>query len=133
LSAIFGTFHWPVRDKNTKFSILEKILFISVRYGQKNRNSEQFFFNAVYKLGSNVERMTVSLLNKTKCQIWTVLVLSASFPCAARITSKANQNRPHYLWLSHCCSRPPKTYVKPETAIKVFELLMMGGVSPETC
>jgi hypothetical protein len=24
-------------------------------------------------------------------------------------------------------------YVKPEAAITVFELLMMGGVSPETC
>jgi hypothetical protein len=27
----------------------------------------------------------------------------------------------------------PKTYVKPEAAITVFELLMMGGVSLETC
>jgi len=27
----------------------------------------------------------------------------------------------------------PKTYVKPEAAITVFELLMMGGVWPETC
>jgi hypothetical protein len=27
----------------------------------------------------------------------------------------------------------PKTYVKPEAAITVFELLMMGGVSSETC
>jgi len=26
-----------------------------------------------------------------------------------------------------------KTYVKPEAAITVIELLMMGGVSPETC
>jgi hypothetical protein len=26
----------------------------------------------------------------------------------------------------------PKTYVQPETAITVFELLMMGGVLPET-
>jgi len=26
-----------------------------------------------------------------------------------------------------------KTYVKPEAAITVFELPMMGGVSPETC
>jgi hypothetical protein len=24
-------------------------------------------------------------------------------------------------------------YVKPEAAITVFELLVMGGVSPETC
>jgi len=28
--------------------------------------------------------------------------------------------------------RQPKTYVKPEAAITVFELLMMGGVSPQT-
>jgi hypothetical protein len=26
-----------------------------------------------------------------------------------------------------------KTYVKPEAEITVFELLMMGGMSPETC
>jgi hypothetical protein len=26
-----------------------------------------------------------------------------------------------------------KTYVKPEAAITVFEILMMGGVLPETC
>jgi hypothetical protein len=26
-----------------------------------------------------------------------------------------------------------KKYVKPEAAITVFELLMMGGVWPETC
>jgi len=37
-------------------------------------------------------------------------------------------------WLSHRSgNRQPKTYVKPEIAITVFELLMMGGVSPETC
>jgi hypothetical protein len=29
--------------------------------------------------------------------------------------------------------RQPKTYVKPEVVITVFELLMMGGVSPKTC
>jgi len=29
--------------------------------------------------------------------------------------------------------RQPKTYVKPEAAITVFEVLMMSGVSPETC
>jgi hypothetical protein len=27
----------------------------------------------------------------------------------------------------------PKTYVKPEAAITVFELLIRGGVSLETC
>ena len=36
-------------------------------------------------------------------------------------------------WLSHRSGRQPKTYVKPEAAITVFELMMMDGVSPETC
>jgi uncharacterized membrane protein len=37
-------------------------------------------------------------------------------------------------WLSHRSGKQqPKMYVKPEAAITVFELLMMGGVSPETC
>jgi hypothetical protein len=31
------------------------------------------------------------------------------------------------------CRLVSKTYVKPEAAITVFELLMMGGVSLETC
>jgi len=35
--------------------------------------------------------------------------------------------------LGHRSGRQPKTYVKAEAAITVFELLMMGGVSPETC
>jgi hypothetical protein len=30
------------------------------------------------------------------------------------------------------CWQPP-TSVKPEAAIKIFDLLMMDGVSPETC
>jgi len=32
----------------------------------------------------------------------------------------------------HRSGQQPKMYVKPEAAITVFELLMMGGVSPET-
>jgi len=35
-------------------------------------------------------------------------------------------------WRSHRSGQQPKTYVKPEAAIKVLELLMMGGVSPLT-
>jgi len=38
-----------------------------------------------------------------------------------------------HTWLSHRSGRLPKTYVKPEAAITGFEILMMGGVSPETC
>jgi hypothetical protein len=34
---------------------------------------------------------------------------------------------------THGSCRQPETYVKPEAAIKVFELLMMSGVSLETC
>jgi hypothetical protein len=33
-------------------------------------------------------------------------------------------------WLSHRSGWQPKTYVKPEAAITVIELLMMGCVSP---
>jgi len=36
-------------------------------------------------------------------------------------------------WLSHRSGRQPQTCVKPEAAITVFELLMMGSVSPEAC
>jgi hypothetical protein len=34
---------------------------------------------------------------------------------------------------THRNGRQSKTCVKPETAIKVFELLIMGDLSPETC
>jgi hypothetical protein len=33
----------------------------------------------------------------------------------------------------HRSGRQPKSYVKPEAVITVFELLMMDGVLPETC
>jgi len=39
----------------------------------------------------------------------------------------------HRFLVASRCGRQPKTYVQPEAAITVFELLMMGGVSPETC
>jgi hypothetical protein len=35
--------------------------------------------------------------------------------------------------LNHRSGRQPKTCVKPEAVITVFELLVMGGVSSETC
>ena len=39
-----------------------------------------------------------------------------------------------HLWLPAAVScQQPQRYVKPETAITVFELLMMSGVSLETC
>jgi len=36
-------------------------------------------------------------------------------------------------WLSHDSCRQLQTYVKPEAAITVFELLMMSGVLLEAC
>jgi hypothetical protein len=39
-------------------------------------------------------------------------------------------------WLpaaTHRSGGQPQTYVKPKAAITVFELLMMGGVTLETC
>jgi len=38
-----------------------------------------------------------------------------------------------FLVAGRCSGRQPKTYVTPEAAVTVFELLTMGGVSPETC
>ena len=51
------------------------------------------------------------------------LLLPAASVCVCRQLS----------WLSHDSCRQPQTYVKPEAAITVFELLMMSGVSLETC
>ena len=44
-----------------------------------------------------------------------------------------NKDKTQNIFKLHRCGRQPKTYVKSEAAITVFELLMMGGVSPETC
>jgi hypothetical protein len=40
---------------------------------------------------------------------------------------------PYPEWLDHDSCRQPQTYVKPETEITVFELLMLSGVSLEIC
>jgi len=37
------------------------------------------------------------------------------------------------LIINHDSCRQPQTYITPEAAITVFELLMMSGVSLETC
>jgi len=39
----------------------------------------------------------------------------------------------HERTMAQPSQRPATTYVKPEAVITVFELLMMGGVSSETC
>jgi hypothetical protein len=57
-------------------------------------------------------------LENCNCSLWFYI----SFGCRLPLR-----------WRSHRSNRQPKTYVKQEAAITVFELLMMGGVSPETC
>jgi hypothetical protein len=37
------------------------------------------------------------------------------------------------IWFNHDSCRQTQTYVKPEDAITVFELLVMSGVSLEKC
>jgi hypothetical protein len=51
-------------------------------------------------------------------------------------TTSQNKGRRLTMWLPVAAmgsDRQQYTYVKREAAITVFELLMMGGVSPETC
>ena len=65
-------------------------------------------------------------------ELKTVIVASGFtyvFGCRPLRWLSGNQRFP----LSHRSGRQPKTYVKPEAAITVFELLMMSGVSLETC
>jgi hypothetical protein len=65
-------------------------------------------------------RANCFLMNKLLCGL-----IKTSGPYLCRLPLR---------WLSHRSGNlQPKTYVKPEAAIRVFELLMMGGVSPETC
>jgi hypothetical protein len=59
-------------------------------------------------------------LKNCNCSLWFFADLSVAGRCnGAAITATGN--------------RQPKAYVKPEAAITVLELLMMAGVSPETC
>jgi hypothetical protein len=51
----------------------------------------------------------------------------------APLRTKLLCNMGKYLPISHRSGRQPKTYVKAEAAITVFELMMMSAVSPETC
>jgi hypothetical protein len=58
-------------------------------------------------------------LKNSNCSLWFYIVFGCWLPLR---------------WLSHrSANRQPKAYIKPEAAIADFELLMMGGVSPETC
>ena len=67
-------------------------------------------------------------LYKTNAAIWL------NKTCRDKeLTPNVINIRINHFPLSHCSGRQPKTYVKPEAAITVSELLMMSGVSPETC
>ena len=57
----------------------------------------------------------------------------AKQPCTNDTVCNAACSIAHRFSISHRSCRQPKTYVKPKAAVTVFELLMMGGVSPETC
>jgi hypothetical protein len=49
-----------------------------------------------------------------------------------KLSSSRNKAAKHRFVVAGSC-RQPQTYVKPEAAITVFELLMMSDVSLETC
>jgi len=62
----------------------------------------------------------------------TVIVTSGfTYVCGCRQMSWLSGNQ--WFPLSHDICRQPQTYVKTEATITVFELLMMSGVSLETC
>jgi hypothetical protein len=62
----------------------------------------------------------------------TVIAASGStYVCFCRQLSRLRGNSEFPV--SHDSGRQPKTYVKPEVSITVFELLMMSVVSLETC
>jgi hypothetical protein len=56
--------------------------------------------------------------------------VSSDTPLIIR-SSKTVIAAPGFTYVASC--RQQQTYVKPEAAITVFELLMMSGVSLETC
>jgi hypothetical protein len=65
--------------------------------------------------------------------IINILFISVRVLNPKEITWRCEVTLQKTLWLSHRSGWQPKTYVKPEAAITVFELLMMEGVLPETC
>jgi len=86
-------------------------------------------------------------LKNCNCSLWfyiclwlpaAVMAQSSQRPATKNVSKTRGCN--YNFWapddgrcVAHSGRRQPKTYVKPEDAITVFELLMMGGLSPETC
>ena len=86
------------------------------------------FINAKQAVDIHAYNNTKRKLYKTNAAIWF------NKTCRHKeLTPNVINIRINQFPLSHCSGRQPKTYVKPEAAITVFEFLMMGGVSPETC
>jgi hypothetical protein len=78
----------------------------------------KIYYSKVFLIAQHVSGDTSPIIRSSK----TVIAASGfTYVCGSR----------PLWWLCH--RRKPKTYVKPEAAITVFELLIMGGVSPETC
>jgi len=75
----------------------------------------------------------ISQKEPTKCDRVVEFIIPVFLDCSTCFGSYTAHHQEH----KNCnCSLwfwQPKTYVKSEAAITVFELLMMGGVSPETC
>jgi len=66
---------------------------------------------------------------------WYAIVCKSFSDMAIKIWSPAYSTvfTNSLLWLSQRSVLQPKRHVKPEAAITVFELLIMDGVSLETC
>jgi hypothetical protein len=83
---------------------------------------------------------TTSDVRTAQGPLWASFILNFNYhqslwfkPVPAAVRSAAARLLRSWVWLSHRSGRQPKTCVKSVAAITVFELLMMGGVSPETC
>jgi hypothetical protein len=73
---------------------------------------------------------SINLIERTKkCN----RVVEYIIPMFLNCSTCFGRHTAHHQELSHRSGRQPKTCVKPEAAIAVFKILMMGGLSPETC
>jgi hypothetical protein len=77
---------------------------------------------------------TVFVVQKPKKNfVWCSLDVHLMFTWCSWIRVSYNGWVGRQFPLSHRSVRQPQTYVKPEAAITVCELLVMGGMYPETC
>ena len=77
--------------------------------------SIRIYYSIILSIAQHVSSDTPLIIRSSK----TVIAASGfTYVCGCRSLSSGRQ---------------PQTYVKPEAAITVFELLMMSGVLLETC